>query len=81
MSRGESVRDWWERYEKVAVPAGAGPHQREALRRAYYVGASAMLGNVAEAIGPDRRAAGGDALERWRAECEAFMVRLRDGLA
>jgi len=51
-----TVKDWWDNFDKLVIPAGAGAVQRTEMRRAFYAGFFSCLegsGEIVDACGDD----------------------------
>lgn len=46
------IKHGWERYEKLAVPAGASDLQRKETRQAFYAGAAVLFQTLMTALDP-----------------------------
>lgn len=65
----------WERYRAAAVPPDAGRFQVEAMRNAFYTGASAVLATVATAPPEEVAGQARRALDSVFAGCVAYRKR------
>jgi hypothetical protein len=78
----QTMAEKWEDYERMVLPASAGPVQRLETRQAFYAGAHAMLCVVQRLGDADVTVAEGMArLEDLKRELRRFPTDLLRGLA
>lgn len=75
-----TLKDDWESFDSQVIPDDAGTTQRQEMRRAFYAGAWSMLCAVErlgnEAVSEEQ---GVVALEKLKAECQAFVFLVKKG--
>jgi hypothetical protein len=72
-----TVKDWWDNFDKLVIPAGAGAVQRTEMRRAFYAGFFSCLegsGEIVDACGDDENL-GAAMMGNLHDECIAFAIR------
>lgn len=71
----------WAGFEKQVVPADAGPTQRQEMKRAFYAGAWALLGELMKIDDSMSDADGAAYMSRVEAELRRFNRDVQEGRA
>lgn len=72
----------WDTFHAAVLPPGAGPIQRQEMRRAFYAGAQAALLATVDISEPEvSEDAGVAALEALHDECRQFAKAISEGRA
>lgn len=73
----------WASFELLVVPTTAGPVQRQEMRRAFYAGASAMIGLMMRGLDASNEVTDADvaSLTRLQEELAAFGLDVKEGRA
>ncbi len=82
MSGHRTIAQQWATFERLVMPAGAGPVQRQEMRRAFYAGFQGALNVGTEIAAADLSdEAGAAVLQGLHEECQLFVGEIQAGRA